>query len=101
MFVPRPVSPPDARPWTPCTLISYAPRRLSRFVGDATGGRHPFRARKAQARLPNQRVGNRAYFLKRLREAVPDIGDIERIDIAEPGTARYPSYAGRTLRGRW
>ena len=42
-----------------------------------------------------------AHFLKRLREAVPDIDDIERIDNAEPGTARYPSDAGRNLFGRW
>ena len=83
-----------------CNLISYALRRLSRFVGDATGGRHRFRAGKAQARLPCHPAGNRAHFLKCLREAVPDIGDVERIDIAKPGTARYPSYAGRTLRSR-
>ena len=50
----------------PCTLMSYAPRRLSRFIGDATGGRHRFRARKAQARLPCHPAGNRAHFLKRL-----------------------------------
>jgi len=55
---------------------------------------------EAQARLPCHPAGNRAYFLKRLPEAVPDIGDVERIDIAKPGRARYPSYAGRTLRGR-
>lgn len=58
-------------------------------------------AKKSQARLPCHPAGNRAHFLKRLPEAVPDIGDVERIDIAKPGTARYPSYAGRTLRGRW
>ena len=60
-----------------------------------------FGPEKAQARLPCHPAGNRAHFLKRLPEAVPDIGDVEQIDIAKPGTARYPSYAGRTLRGRW
>jgi hypothetical protein len=73
----------------PCNVISYA-----------TEGRHRCRARKAQTRLPCHPAGNRAHFPKRLPEAVPDIGDLERIDIAKPGTARYPSYAGRTLRRR-
>ena len=84
----------------PCNVISYAPGRPSRFAGDATEGRHRFRARKAQTRLPWHPAGNRAHFPKRLPEAVPDIGDLERTDIAKPGTARYPSYAGRTLRRR-
>ena len=58
------------------------------------------RRRTRRTRLPNQRAGSRVHFLKRLREAVPDIGDVERIDISEPGRARDPSYAGRTLRTR-
>ena len=85
-----------------CNLVAYAPRRPSRFVGDATGGRHRFRATRRRPGSLILPAGNRVCFQGRLREAVPDVGDVERIDIARQRTARYPLYAGRTShRRRW